>query len=492
MAIKGPVRLPLKFNYGVGQMGEGLMGGTLGAFLLFYYSQVLGMSPSLAALGVGSAVIIDAFTDPLAGSLSDHWHSRLGRRHPFMYAAAVPLAAFIYLLFNPLVSGNVELLIWMVVFVNLARTAMTLYHIPHLALGAEISDDYDERSALVGWRVFMGTFGGLAAIYIGFSLFFVPTAQYPNGQLNPAAYPPFALCVSLLITLTIFWSAWGTRQVIPFLPNPASARAKLSPVAMFVRMAKDMILALRCGGFRWLFLGVLILFIIIGVNGALGVYMFTYYWELTRGQILALVPAYPLGVMLGSTVSPYMMRTFGKKPMLLFGTMSWAGWQAIPVILRMLGMLPANHSDLLVPTLFTMSLIQGACTVQSNVAYGAMLADTIDEHELDTGTRQEGIFFSASSFSAKAPVGFGNIIAGLGLTFIQWPTGPAIKTAADVPPETIVKLGILFGPFVALFGLVCIWCYSHYSLTRERHLEILAALGRLPAEDVAGDEAGAG
>ena len=477
LAIKSALGFGLKFNYGVGQAAEGLKNGAMGSFLLFYYSQVLGMSPGLAAIGIGTAVIVDAFTDPLAGSMSDNWRSALGRRHPFMYASAIPLAVTFYLLFNPLVDGEIALFIWMVVFTNLARTAMTLYHIPHLALGAELSEDYDERSSVIGFRIFFGTFGGLLAVFIGFGIFFEPTSEYANGQLNSAAYPPFAAFLALLMAVTIFWSAWGTRRAIPFLPKITQA-STLSISGVIRRMVMDVIAALRCGSFRWLFLGVLILFVIIGVDGALNVYMYTYYWELTRPEILTLAPAYAGGVMLGSFFSPWLLRKFGKKPMLLFGTASWAGWQAIPIVLRMMDWLPVNGDELLVPMLLVMRVIQGACTVQSNVAYGAMLTDSIDEHELDTGKRQEGIFFAASSFSAKAPVGLGNIIAGFGLEFIAWPTGSEIRTAADVPPETIVNLGILFGPFVALFGLICIWCYSHYTLTRERHQEMLDELNR--------------
>ena len=475
MALKGPLSFALKSTYGLGQLAEGLKNGAMGTFLLFYYNQVLGMSASMAAIAAGTAVIVDAFTDPLAGSLSDNWRSRLGRRHPFMYAAAVPMAVFFYLLFNPLVTGEWALFIWMVVFTNLTRTAMTFYHIPHMALGAELTDDFDERSSVVAYRVFMSTFGGLGAIYIGFWLFFTPTAEFVNGQLNAAAYPPFALFLALLMTVSVLWSAWGTRKLIPFLPQPAAA-APLRFMAVIARVVKDVMLAIRCGSFRWLFLGVLILFIIIGVDSALNIYMYTYFWELTRGEILMLVPAYPLGVMFGALFSPWLQARFGKKSMLLFGTGSWALWQMLPIVLRLVGWFPENGDALLIPMLIAMRIVQGICAVQSNVAYGSMVADTIDEHELDTGKRQEGIFFSASSFSAKAPVGLGTIIAGFGLELINWPSGPEVRTAADVPPETIAHLGIMFGPFIAGFAIVCLWCYSRYSLTRERHALILGEL----------------
>ena len=108
------------------------------------------MSGSLAGAAVGIALVVDAFTDPPAGSLSDHWKSRYGRRHPFMYASILPLMVSFYFLFNPLVTSEFGLFIWLVVFSNATRTAMSLYHVPHIALGAEMSEDYDERSKLGG------------------------------------------------------------------------------------------------------------------------------------------------------------------------------------------------------------------------------------------------------------------------------------------------------------------------------------------------------
>ncbi len=178
--------------------------------------------------------------------------------------------------------------------------------------------------------------------------------------------------------------------------------------------------------------------------------------------------------------------------MLIFGTASWAGWQTIPVVLRFLDWLPENGAPLLVPALAAMRIVQGVSTVHSNIAYGSMVADVVDEHELNTGKRQEGIFFSASSFSAKAPVGLGTIIAGFGLEVIDWPTGADVRSAADIPPETLVHLGILYGPFVALFGLFCCWCYAHYKLTRERHNEILVELRRRRAAAPSGGAAASG
>lgn len=477
MAIKGPLRFNLKFAYGIGQAGEGLKNAAFGTFLLFYYNQVLGLSGTLAGIAVGTAVIVDAFTDPLAGSLSDHWKSRLGRRHPFMYASIIPLCVSFYFLFNPLVESKTALFVWLIIFTNLTRTSMSLYHVPHIAMGAELTDDFKERSSVVGFRTFFGTFGALIAVFAGFRIFFKSSPEFANGQLDASAYAPFALFISLLMAITIFWSAWGTRSAIPFLPKPEQDQTS-SLTAIVGRVFVDVKAALRCGSFRWLFAGVLIVFIMVGVDGALNIYVYTYFWELTPGDISFLVLAYPIGVMLGAFVAPVLHDKYGKKAGLLFGTGSWAFWQILPILLRLTGYFPENSSELLLPYLIIIRLIQGASTVQANVAYGSMVADVVDEHEFETHQRQEGIFFAAVSFSAKAASGVGNIIAGFGLDIINWPRGTGVKTAADIPAETLINLGIMYGPFVAGFGIVSVLCYLPYSLTRARHAEILTILER--------------
>jgi glycoside/pentoside/hexuronide:cation symporter, GPH family len=477
MANGRKVPFGVKLAFGVGEMSEGIKNGAMASFLMFYYSQVLGMSPAVAASAVGTAVIIDGLDDPVIGSISDHWKSKWGRRHPFMFASIIPFSLTFFLLFNPLVSGDAALFVWLVLFTNLTRLTMTLFFVPHSALGAEMSNDYAERSSLAGYRVFFSYFGVLVVLIVGFGVFFRATPEFPNGQLNAAAYPPFAGTLAVIIALVISWSVWGTRSVIPHLPK-STPEAPVRLVGAIVRMGKDVVSAATARSFRWLFIGVLILYVIIGVGTSLSLYISTYFWEIPPAQLIMLAPAFWIGTLLGTPLCPWAQQRFGKRAMLLFGTGSWAFWQATPVSLRLLGLMPENGSAALVPTLMALQLLQGLCTVQSNVAYLSMLADTVDEHELVTGKRQEGMFFAASGFSAKATSGLGAIVAGLGLQAINWPTGAHIRTAADVPPETIVHLGILYGPFVAAFGLLCLTFYARYDLTRERHATIVAELER--------------
>ena len=162
--IEGKLKFSTKFAFGVGQAGEGLFATGLGFFLLFYYSQILELNPAFAGMAIGAALVLDGASDVIAGSLSDNWKSDQGRRHPFMYASFVPLSVCFFLLFFPLVSSQFGLAVWLLVFTNLSRTMLSLYHVPHLALGAEITVDFNDRSALVAYRQFFGNIGGLFAL----------------------------------------------------------------------------------------------------------------------------------------------------------------------------------------------------------------------------------------------------------------------------------------------------------------------------------------
>ena len=133
------VRIPLtgqqKLTYGFGQLGEGFQNGAFEAFLFFYYTQVLGLPGTLAGAAVLVALLFDAITDPLIGSLSDSTRSRWGRRHPFMVISVIPVAVSFYLVFTP-PAGLTEfsLFAWLTGFAVLVRGSMTLFLVPYSAM----------------------------------------------------------------------------------------------------------------------------------------------------------------------------------------------------------------------------------------------------------------------------------------------------------------------------------------------------------------------
>ena len=184
---------------------------------------------------------------------------------------------------------------------------------------------------------------------------------------------------------------------------------------------------------------------------------------------MTLSTAYPIGLMVGTLLAPAFIRRFDKRAALLFGTVWYAGLQVMPVGLRLLDWFPQNGDPALLPDYMAIRFVHGIGSVMANVGFGAALADIADENELRSGRRQEGIFFSTSSFSLNFATGIGGLIAGIAMDAISWPRGAGIRTAADVPAETLFNLGLVYGPFVMIFSFLTLWCYSNYGLTREHH-----------------------
>jgi Na+/melibiose symporter-like transporter len=459
-----------KFWFGFGQAAEGMKNSAFGAFLLLFYSQVLGLDAWLAGVALFISLLLDALSDPMAGSLSDSHDNRWGRRHPFMYAAALPMAITFWLSFSPIEGlGRFGLFVWMLLMVSAARQAMTLYHVPHLALGAELTDDYHERTSVVAYRLFFGLLGGVGLIVVCRQLFLVASAEFPNGELNPSNYPPMGLWVGIAMGIAIFLSAVGTHSRIPSLPKPA----RDVPRFTMGRMMREMREALSNHSFRALALGTLVFFVARGVDGALGIYMGTFFWRLETGQVLLIPLAGALGIAIGTPIWAVIARRFDKRSVFMLGV--W--WFSIPTfllpVLKIVGFYPPHESPLYVGLIYGIVFFAAFGAAASLMTAGSMMADIADEHELGVGRRQEGIFFGALSFSGKAAVGLGSGIAGLGLTLIQFPT----KVKPDqVAPETVLELGILAGPGVAILMLIGILLMSRYRLTHARVLEIQAEL----------------
>src|SRR5690349_22901849 len=99
--LSGAVDLRTRLFYGFGSIAYGIKDNGFRALLLIYYNQVVGLPANLVALAIMIALVVDSVFDPIIGQISDTWHSKWGRRHPFMYFAAIPSALSFLLLWNP-------------------------------------------------------------------------------------------------------------------------------------------------------------------------------------------------------------------------------------------------------------------------------------------------------------------------------------------------------------------------------------------------------
>jgi glycoside/pentoside/hexuronide:cation symporter, GPH family len=461
----------VRLMFAAGQIPEGVQSTAFGFFLLFFYNQVLGLSGFLASLAIVVALLVDAVSDPIIGSWSDGVRHRWGRRHPFMYAAAAPFAICFYLLFSPPAGlSETQVFIWLVVFSVLTRTTQSVYSIPHTSLTAELSTDYHERTLLSSLRSLLQSVGTLMVFLIGLQIFFGATPEYPNGQLNPAAYPRFAGMFAVVIFLGVLLTAYGTHSYIPYLPqaNPNAHRFSLQQVMREAGMA----FGLR--SFKAVVLTAVLFGMTMGMVSALSIYLGTLYFEFSLELIGLSFPASILGSFLGAGLASPLGRVFQEKKTLLMGGLIWyAVWNTLPIILSLLGLFPKPGDPLLFYLVMTSNAICSMGIGVLTVMIGSMIADITDQHEEKQGSRNEGIYFAASSFAAKAIGGFGIVVSGVVVDLAGIQRNATVET---INPESLRTLAIAMGPGVLLMIGVTVVAASFYDLSRAEHRRIRAAI----------------
>jgi len=349
---------------------------------------------------------------------------------------------------------------------------MTLYTVPHMALGAELSNDYDERTVLVAIRHCFGAIGVIIVLALGFAYYFVPTPEYPNGQLNGAAYPPFATTLSILMVASILISAFGTRSRIPYMPkaqhNESAVGAK--------EVISETLQAMKNPSFRWMMFGFILIIVAFGISGATGLYLYTFFWELTQYQILVVFLTLPFGSMVGFLFAKPIYVWLDKRNAMIAGTVCWMLIHAVPVSFYLLGWTPPPGTWAMAAFLSLVTALGGASIALIFVGIGTAMADIADENELDTGRRQEGVFFGASAFANKCSAALGSLLAGWALTWVDWPTADSIRTAADIPQDIVLQMAIITGPITSLLAIPGALCLLGYRLNRAELSQIQSQL----------------
>lgn len=464
---KLPARV--KFAYGMGQLAERLKNQGFETFLFFYFTQVQGLSGTLAGTAILIALIFDAVSDPLVGSISDNWKGRHGRRHPFMLAAAIPMGIFFIVLFNPPSSfGQTGLFAWLTLGSIAVRTAMTVYHVPYMALGAELSDDYYERTSIVTWRTLISFTLSSAFILISYIAFFPESTEFENGMLNPEGYPRYAVFAALLMIAAIFCTALGTP--VPSDKHIASAKAPMPLSAR--RLALELSAAWGNPSFRSLFLGFTAYGALLGLLLTLTTHMNVYFWGFNTEQIPWLLATVIVGFALGPPLAGPLHKRFDKMPTLLAGCVVATITGNLPIVLKLLGLLPENGSTELLLVIAFFLLLTMMLSAANIVSVGSMMADVAEEHSLSAGESKQGIIFSALSFSGKLSSGFGHFFAGVGLDLIAFPLQ---LEPSEVSAESVNRLGLL-NVFTITLVVLALWAFRSYTITRQSQRDTQQAL----------------
>ena len=266
-----------------------------------------------------------------------------------------------------------------------------------------------------------------------------------------------------------------TRREIPYLRQP-----RVEETLTIAGFLSDLKSAFQNRNYLMIILAMFTSFAIIGTAQALELYLNTYFWGLAPEQLRWLTLSI-IGAVVAFVSVPILQMKFDKRSVVL-AALAFLILQGIGIVsLRLLEVLPPNGDPLLLPLLIANEIVRVWALTVLSIMLVSMVADTLDDQELRTGRRQEGVFSSAIAFAAKATSGIGILFGGLLLDHvIEFPRG---AVPGEVDADTLWTLGFTAGVVLPACYTVAWYCYSRYHLTRERHAEIQAALAARRADD---------
>jgi glycoside/pentoside/hexuronide:cation symporter, GPH family len=442
-----------KFIYGLGDWGTSAATVARNAFWFIFLTNVVGIGAGLAGTVVLVGRIWDSVNDPLVGTLSDRMQTRWGRRRPFLLFGAIPFGfAFFLMFYVPPIDSSIGLAIYFSFAFLLFDTLYTLVNVPYIALTPELTEDFDERSNLAGWRMASSILAGLVTA----GTFTLLAEDVFGGWLGGG---PAAIRTGYALTAAL----WGLMMSIPPLilfkhiveperePDPDPIR----PLQTFREVFSNR-------PFRLAATMYLLSFTTVDVVLVVFVRFLIDYVQVTPGfdnLLLALVLALAFLTM---PIVVKLMHRYGKRNTYIGSMMFMA------VVLVIMGQVPPGGQNwMLVAALFA-GMGYGA----ANAVPWAIVADVVEADELRTGKRREGIYAGYLAFFRKMASALAIFIVGQLLEVSGFVSSTSGRILVEQPESALLMLRLLVSVIPAFMLVLSVLVAWRYPLSRERYYEI--------------------
>lgn len=442
--MKLPLRTKLLFS--TGDLSTSIPLAILMFFQLYFMTDVAGLRPDYAGWAVGLGKIWDAINDPVIGLISDRIRTRWGRRRGLLLLGAVPLGLTFMLMWLVPPFDPLGLTIYYTLTFILFDTTFTIIHVSFNALTPELTDDYDERSTLNGYRSAFSIGGTLGAIILATVIGWFISDQRVTFALLGVGLG----LVCILPPLIVFKIA--RERPSADLPEPM-------PVWQALKTT------LRNRPF-WLIMGLYLLsWTTVSILSATLIYFANYYLKtpeqsnyfvlVAEGAAIAFVP-----------LVVWLSRKLDKRRAFIWGSITWA------VVLVGLSAIRADQLGLA----YLLAGLSGFGIATAYIVPWAMVPDIIEFDEAETGERREGSYYAFFSFFQKmatgiAVWGMGQALAAAG--YINPVQGQPLPVQPDAAVDTI---RLFMGPIPAVLLILSILFAWRVNITRESHQAMVEKL----------------
>lgn len=431
-----------KVGYSLGDVASNLFFQTFLFYLVFFYTDVFGISAAAAGTMMFVTRIWDTVNDPLMGIISDRTKTKYGKFRPYLLWMAIPFGIVGSLMFFTPDLSMTGKLIYAYVTYSLMMMGYTAINIPYSAMLGVITSNSLERTSLSAYR-FIGAFAG--GIFVQATLLYL-VDFFGGGSQQQGYHLTMTLYAVLAVGLFMLTFAWTKERVQPMKKQKTSLTKDL----------KD--LARNRPWVALFFIGIFTLSFVCVRTGAT-MYYFKYYIGdekmaaifITLGTALSLV---------GTAMTRPLSKIFGKRTlyMLLMGGSAF--------LMMLFYFVKPGQTFLMFGLHFGSSFLSGP----TSALVWAMYADTADYSEWKTGRRATGLVFSAASFAQKMGWTIGGGLAGWLLAYYGF--------VANMPqaPETLNGIRYLMSFYPAAFSALAMICMLFYNLKESFVKKISAEL----------------
>ena len=424
-----------KVGYGLGDTASNFVFHIVNAFLITYYTDVMGLNPAAVGTLYAVARLWDAISDPLMGGLADRTQTKFGKYRPYLLWIAVPYGLIGFLAFlGPDLDPTWKLVYAYVTYIAL-MTVYTAINVPYSALMGTMTGDPAERASLSNFR-FAGAFS--AQVIIGLALF--PIINSFGGRNSPEAWRIAMIVFSILATFLFLYTFFTTRERIT--PSKEE-RVDLGKDLKYLTSNRPLIVmlivafvTLAFSGLRW------------GITYPYLKYLADlgdekYFWYLDRMSIF--YASAPIALVFGLLLTKPLSRRFGKRNALIGLTMI----NAFSVIAFYF--VPAKNFE----QIFWLNLASAFFAGPMPALVWAIYTDVVDYGEWKFGRRITALTFAAAMLVQKAGLALGGWAVGMLLAYFGYVAN--VEQSSESAHGILLMFSIIPGVLTILSGVALFW-----------------------------------
>lgn len=350
-----------------------------------------GLSPLLIGIAAAIPRFVDAFTDPLMGSISDNTRSKWGRRRPYMIVGVILCALCFPFIWLPPFAEDTWVFAWLTGSLIVMTLAYTTFSVPTLALGYELTTDYDERTRVMAWRLYLSVIAGMTAQWF-YKLLLLPA--FGGTELEGVRY--VGPLVALVVLLTGLPAGLFCKERIQSQAQP------------IIRLRDALKMTARNKPFLRLMATYILVVLATTTVGSLGMYVNIFYvCEGDRNLAATIGGWFGTAMILSTLVGMWAITKLSQWTNKRTGMLVGLAFAFIGNLSLWVTMTPAN------PWLQIISAVPIGFGIQGCwLMVDSMLADICDEDEVLTNMRREGIYAAVKGFCLKIALAATSLSAG--------------------------------------------------------------------------------